>query len=169
MTIVLGVDLGDRRIGLATGDTESGRVTPLSTLRRATPERDAASLARICREQAAGEVVVGLPLHLDGSESDQSRLTRDWVAAVAPRIDARVSLRDERLTSEAARARLGRPPRGRAGGPPSPSARRQWRARIDREAAAAIVQAELEARAAGMASEAVTPDPATSDEAGGRA
>lgn len=154
MTVLLGIDLGDRRIGLATGDTGTGRVAPLTTLRRATPERDAASIERICREQHASEVVVGLPLHMDGSESDQSTRTRAWVAAVEPLLGRRMGLRDERLSSESARTRMGRPPRGRAGGPPSPSAQRQWRARIDREAAAAIVQSELDARAADTRGEA---------------
>ncbi|HKZ90926.1 MAG TPA: Holliday junction resolvase RuvX, partial [Candidatus Limnocylindrales bacterium] len=84
----------------------------------------------------------------DGTESEQSRRTREWVAAVVPMVGLPLTLRDERLTSQSAEARLGRAPRGRAGGPPSPAARRARRARIDREAATLIVQAELDALAA---------------------
>lgn len=148
MSVLVGIDLGERRIGVAIGDTVSGDVRPFQTLRRGSSVQDAAAIARICAEQRADAVIVGLPLHMDGSESEQSRRTRDWVAAVEPDLTMPVTFRDERLTSEAATSRMGRAPRGRSGAPPSAAARNAWRARIDREAAAAIVQRELDARAA---------------------
>jgi RNase H-fold protein (predicted Holliday junction resolvase) len=58
-----------------------------------------------------------------------------------------VSFRDERLSSHVAEARVGRASRGRSGGPPGPTRRAEHRARIDREAAAVILQDELDARA----------------------
>lgn len=146
MSVVLGIDLGDRRIGIAAGDTESGAVTPLLTLRRGTPAQDALAIGRVAAERRAQELVVGLPLHLDGTESEQARRTRAWVAEVDTMLDVPIHWRDERLTSQAAEVRLGRPPRGPSGGAPSPQARRARRARIDREAAADIVQRELDAR-----------------------
>jgi putative Holliday junction resolvase len=148
MTVLLGIDLGDRRIGVAAGDTTTGAVRPLMTLRRGTLERDAAAISRICAERDARAVVVGLPVHLDGSESEQSARTRAWADAVAPLLAVPVYLRDERLTSRSAESRMGRAPRGRSGGPPSTAARNAWRARIDREAAAAILQREIDARVA---------------------
>ncbi len=148
MSVLLGIDLGDRRIGVATADTTSGSVQPLLTLRRGTPAQDAAAIGRICAERHADAIVVGLPLHMDGSESEQSERTRAWVDSVIPALDAPVTFRDERLSSRSAEARMGRPPRGRSGGPPSSAARNAWRARIDREAAAAILQSEIDARAA---------------------
>jgi putative holliday junction resolvase len=147
VSALLGIDLGDRRIGVAAGDTASGSVTPLLTIRRGSPTQDAQALARICAERRAEAIVVGLPLHMDGSESEQSERTRAWVAAVTALIDVPVTLRDERLSSQSAQDRMGHPPRGRSGGAPSAAARRGWRARIDREAAAAILQRELDARA----------------------
>jgi len=147
VTVLLGIDLGDRRVGIASGDTGTGSVKPLLTLRRGTAAQDAAAIGRICSERHVDSVVVGLPLHMDGRESEQSRRTRAWVEALAATLNVPVVLRDERLTSESAEARMGRAPRGRAGGPPSAAARKAWRARIDREAAAAIVQSELDARA----------------------
>ena len=146
MTVLLGIDLGDRRIGVATADTNTGSVKPLSTLRRGTPAQDAEAIARIGTERHAAELVVGLPLHRDGRESEQSQRTREWVEAVAPLVDLPVTLRDERLTSQSAEERMGRAPRGRSGGAPSAKARNAWRARIDREAAADILQRELDAR-----------------------
>jgi putative Holliday junction resolvase len=148
VTVLLGIDLGDVRIGIASADTASGSVKPLLTLRRGTPQQDAEAIRRICDERRAEAIVVGLPLHMDGSESDQSQHTRAWVDAVAPAVDRPLTLRDERLTSQSAETRMGHAPRGRAGGPPSAKARNAWRARIDREAAAAILQSEIDARAA---------------------
>jgi len=143
---LLALDVGERRIGIALADTETGAVKSLATIRRANPARDAATVARLAREQGATEVVVGLPLNADGSEGAQARLTRDWAAAVGAAVALPVTWRDERLTSERAEVIAGRPARGRAGGPPSPAARNAYRARIDRLAAAGIAQAELDAR-----------------------
>ena len=147
MTVLLGIDLGERRIGIATGDTSTGSVKPLLTLRRGSPSHDAEAIGRICVERRAEAVVVGLPLNTDGSESAQSERTRAWVAEVEPLLDLPVSLRDERGTSVQAEVRMGRARRGHSGGPPAGRARNAWRARIDREAAATIVQRELDARA----------------------
>jgi putative pre-16S rRNA nuclease len=148
VTRLLGVDLGERRIGLAVGDTETGSVRPLTTISRADAARDAKTLGRVCEEQRIDELVVGLPLSMDGTEGTQAAVTRDWAAAVQPLLSRTIRWRDERLTSVEAEARIGRAARGRAGGPPSSSSRDARRARIDREAAAAIVQAELDARSA---------------------
>ena len=146
MSVLLGIDLGERRIGIAWADTGSGAVQPLVTLRRGTPAQDADVIERLCAERGAEALVVGLPLHLDGRESEQARRTREWVAAVEPRLSVPLRLRDERLSSVGAEASMGRPPRGRSGGPPSATARRAWRARVDREAAARILMGELDAR-----------------------
>lgn len=148
MTRLLAIDLGERRIGVALGDTESGAVKPLATIRRAEAARDATSIARLAIEQAATEVVVGLPLNVDGSEGEQARRTRAWAAEIAATVTLPLSWRDERHTSQRAESIAGRQGRGRAGGPPSPKARNAYRARIDRLAAAGIAQAELDARTA---------------------
>jgi putative Holliday junction resolvase len=156
---VLGVDLGERRIGLAVADRDGGRAIALTTLTRgAAPADDAAALARVVAEQAADELVVGLPLHANGDEGLQAAATREWVAAVAPIVGLPVTFRDERLTSHLAEARVGPMKRGRSGGPPTRAQRDAHRAWIDREAAAIILQDELDARAA--AGDAAGPDPA---------
>jgi putative Holliday junction resolvase len=150
---LLGIDLGSRRIGLAVADTGSGSVRPLSTLRRADFERDAATLARVAAEQRVDEVVVGLPLNMDGSEGAQAAATREWAAQVAVAIELPLVWRDERLSSESAERCAGAPRRGRSGGPPSAAARNTRRARVDQLAAAQILQAELDARRAAATSD----------------
>jgi putative Holliday junction resolvase len=148
VTRILGIDLGERRIGLAIADPE-GPAMALTTIRRgATLADDASALARVITEQGVTEIVVGLPLHASGAEGTQSELTRDWVAAVQPLVGLPVVFRDERLTSHLAEQRLGPMKRGRSGGPPSRSQREAYRGRVDREAAAIILQDELDARAA---------------------
>lgn len=148
MTRLLGIDLGERRIGLAIGDLDGGAV-PLATIRRGRDlDADAATLGRILVEQRASELVVGLPLEASGDEGPQAQLTRAWAEAVAERVGVPLALRDERLTSHQAEQRVGPMRRGRSGGPPTPMQRDAYRARIDREAATIILQNELEARAA---------------------
>jgi putative pre-16S rRNA nuclease len=145
---LLGVDLGERRIGLAVADRDGGRASAHSTLRRRTvPADDAAGLARVVAEQNVDELVIGLPLHANGDEGSQAAATRAWAAAIAPILGLPVTFRDERLTSYIAEERVGPMKRGRSGGPPTRAQRDAHRARIDREAAAIILQDELDARA----------------------
>jgi putative Holliday junction resolvase len=145
---ILGADLGERRIGLAVADGDGGRAIALVTLRRSTPAQDAAAIARIATEQGADELVVGLPLHASGDAGTQAEITRTWVAALEPLVGLTITLRDERLTSHLAEQRLGPMKRGRSGGPPSRTQRDAYRGRVDREAAAIILQDELDGRAA---------------------
>jgi putative Holliday junction resolvase len=144
---LLGIDLGERRIGLAIAEAD-GRALPLATLERGSSVgQDAARLARIVEREAVVELVVGLPLEASGASGRQAELTRAWAAAVAELLGLPVILRDERLTSHVAETRLGPMKRGRSGGPPTRTQRVAYRSRVDREAAAIILQDELDARA----------------------
>jgi putative Holliday junction resolvase len=148
VTRILGVDLGDRRVGLAIADRDGGRALPLMTVnRKATVEDDAAALSGIVMDQAIDELVIGLPLHAAGDEGSQAIATRAWADALAPILGLPVTFRDERLTSHLAEQRVGPMKRGRSGGPPTRAQRDAHRARIDREAAAIILQDELDDRA----------------------
>lgn len=148
MARLLGIDLGERRIGLAVADDDGSSAQPLATIRRsASLDADATALLEVITAQGITDLVVGLPLEASGSEGPQSALTRQWAAAIEVRLGVPVSLRDERLTSYLAETRLGPMKRGRSGGPPSKTQRDAYRARVDREAAAIILQDELDARA----------------------
>jgi putative Holliday junction resolvase len=148
VTRLLGVDLGTKRIGLAVGDTATGSVMPLTTIRRADVQRDARTISRFSQEQRIDELVVGLPLNMDDSEGPQAEQTRAWAAAISDITTLPLTWRDERKTTEAAIDRVGPPARGKSGGPPSARARNDYRSRLDQLAAAAIVQAEIDARSA---------------------
>lgn len=160
MTRLLGIDLGERRIGLAIAEGDGASPRPHSTLKRASSlERDAVALAEIIAASRIDELVLGLPLDMSGAEGSQATTTRAWGEAIAARLEIPVVFRDERLTSHVAEARLGPMKRGRSGGPPSRVQRDAYRARVDREAAAVILQDELDARAAGRAPGPVAPLP----------
>ena len=152
MSRLLGIDLGERRIGLAIADRDGSPASPLATIRRARRiAGDVAALSRVIGEQGVDEIVVGLPLEASGADGPQARLTRTWAEAVAGALGLPMAYRDERLTSHLAEQRLGPMPHGRSGGPPTAHQRDVYRARVDREAAAIILQDEIDARAAAAA------------------
>ena len=144
---ILGVDLGERRIGIAIVEARDVIARPLTTIPRArTVDADAANLAPLVTGHGVGELVVGLPLEARGNEGSMAAAARTWAVGVGKRLGLPVSMRDERLSSHVAEARLGPMPRGRSGGPPSRTQRDRYRGRVDREAAAIILQDELDAR-----------------------
>jgi putative Holliday junction resolvase len=144
---ILGIDLGEKRIGLAIADAGVGISRPLATLNRGhTPEADVEALGRVCREHDVVELVVGLPVEARGTEGTMAASARLWAVALGAGLGLPVVMRDERLSSFEAERRLGRMPRGRSGGPPSRTQRNAFRARVDREAASVILQDELDAR-----------------------
>jgi putative transcription antitermination factor YqgF len=161
VTAILGVDLGERRIGLAIADDATGPAMPLATVRRArTPADDVTVITRALGGRDIAELVVGLPLEASGVEGPQARTTLEWARELSDRLGLPLSLRDERLSSHLAETRIGPMRRGRSGGPPTPSQREAWRARVDREAAAIILQDELDARARLVEDLVATPPPA---------
>ena len=146
---ILGIDLGERRIGLAIADADGFAARPLATVNRAAslaPADDAATLARVVAEQGVAELVVGLPLEASGAHGTMAEGASTWARAVADCLGLPVTMRDERLSSHLAESRLGPMPRGRSGGPPSRTPRDRYREKVAREAAAIILQDELDAR-----------------------
>jgi putative Holliday junction resolvase len=93
----LGLDVGDRRIGVAVSDPDGRIAVPLQTYERRGRD-DAAALVRLARAEDARRIVVGLPLSLDGSRGAQA----EAAAAFADELraaDLEVVLWDERLSS----------------------------------------------------------------------
>lgn len=161
MTRLLGIDLGTRRVGLAIAEADGVGARPLATVnRRRSVAADAAVLGELIAANRVDELVVGLPLDMDGGEGAMAAAARAWASELAHHLALPVRLRDERLSSHVAEGRLGPAGRGRAGGPPGRVRRERRRARVDREAAAVILEDELAARRAGQPGEPVpTPEP----------
>lgn len=99
---LLGIDLGDKRTGLALAEVELGIVSPVKTievpLRRMNDLIGAIDEAR--RELGPDAVVVGLPLNMDGSEGPAAKRVREFASALGDRMAGTpIHLYDERLTS----------------------------------------------------------------------
>jgi putative Holliday junction resolvase len=164
VTRLLGIDLGERRVGLAVGEDDGSGARPHSTIRRGRDlDTDAIAVGAVVEAEAIDALVVGLPLEASGDEGPQASLTRSWGESIATRLDLRVTFRDERLSSHLAETRLGPMKRGRSGGPPSKTQRDAYRARVDREAATIILQDELDTRARDRSSSQRPPVPQETD------
>ena len=135
----LAIDLGERRIGLAVGDESGGSRGLPTMMRRASVDEDGMRLRTVVGEHRITELLVGLPLHADGTLSPQARRTFEWATEIARTLDLPLLFVDERYSSERAAAALGRAPRGRSGGAPGPTRREARRAAVDREAARLIL------------------------------
>lgn len=104
MTRVLGLDYGRARCGCAVSDPTGTLVTPLHAIARPGERRGLQELAALVAEREVGRVVVGLPLTLDGGESEQTRETRRFARRLARQLGegVPVALHDERLTTRLA-------------------------------------------------------------------
>lgn len=136
---ILGLDVGDRRIGVAISDALGLTAQPVDTLIRTKLDRDLRWLARLARRESCVEAVVGNPLYLSGDLSPQAMKAQAFADALRQGTGLHVHLWDERFTTTEAHRHL-----DRAGHPA-----RSRREVIDQVAAVLILQAFLDARAAG--------------------
>ena len=103
---VLGLDLGEKRIGLAVSD-EDGRIAfPAGVLVRKSERQDFAALRKLVEERGIGRAVVGLPLHMSGRAGPQAEAARAFAATLAEKAGIPVDTLDERWTSVAAERSL---------------------------------------------------------------
>jgi putative Holliday junction resolvase len=135
----MGVDWGERRIGLALSDETGTLATPLTTLLRRPGKRPPiVRIERLAREHAVQAVVVGLPLELSGAESGWTREVRTIAEQIGSRLDLPVHLIDERLSSVRAERAV------RSSG--RPRSEREDKDRMDAAAAAVLLQDWLDRR-----------------------
>jgi putative Holliday junction resolvase len=98
---LLGLDLGEKTIGLALSDTLLSVATPMQTLKRGKFGADAAQLDFIISAQGVGGLVVGLPLNMDGSDGPSAQSARAFARNWAAHSPLPVVLQDERLSTSA--------------------------------------------------------------------
>jgi putative Holliday junction resolvase len=101
--VILGIDYGKKRLGLALSDEFGVTSRPYATWTRINRRRDLARLRELVRRQSVRHIVVGLPLRLDGAPSEMSQKARSFAARVEKALGIRVEMVDERLTSWEAR------------------------------------------------------------------
>jgi len=104
--ICLAFDHGGARIGVAVGQSLTASARPLTTLRAQQGVPDWQTIESLLREWQPAAVIIGLPLHQDGSESASSKAARDFADALSTRHAVTVHLHDERLSSRDAEQRF---------------------------------------------------------------
>jgi len=137
---VLAIDVGERRVGFAISDPTRTLARPLATL-TVVPGQALDTVAHKIAQLAAeddgvAEIVVGMPVHLDGSPSEQTTRVAAFVDGLRTRTPIPIRMADERLTSREAESRLA-------------VNERDWRKRkktLDAAAAAIFLQEYLDHR-----------------------
>ena len=109
---ILCLDIGERRIGVATGDSGIGIATPLTTIQRRTWEQDCAELKRLLVAQQAERLIVGLPISLDGLLHQQGERIKDEGERLGNALGMAVVFWDERFSTVIAEERLQQSPTG---------------------------------------------------------
>ena len=99
---VLAFDFGTRKIGVAVGDLSLRLAHPLTTLHGAAGDARLAAISALVKEWQPVALVVGLPLHMDGTPHETTRLAERFAAWLAERFALPVRLVDERLSSVSA-------------------------------------------------------------------
>jgi len=130
---LLGLDLGQSRIGVAISDPDRRMAVPVGTIRTGAPE-DVKAIAGLVRDHGVAAIVVGYPLHMSGEAGAAAHHAERFAQALRGFLGLPVYLQDERLSTVDAERRLGEA--GVRG--------RQRRGVIDQTAATVILQAFLD-------------------------
>jgi putative holliday junction resolvase len=132
----MGLDVGDRTVGIALSDELGWTAQPFQTLRRKRLQEDLETLGRIASEENVREVVVGMPLHMSGVEGRQARKVKSFAAGLEEKVSVPVVFWDERLSTAAAERILLEADLSRA----------KRRKQVDKVAAAIILQGYLDSK-----------------------
>jgi putative Holliday junction resolvase len=131
---LLGLDLGEKTIGLALSDVRRTIASPLETIERTKFRADAERLLKLARLHKVGALVVGLPLNMNGSEGPRAQAARAFVRNLAPLTELPVAFWDERLSTAAVTRTL----------IAADASRRRRAALVDKMAAAYLLQGALD-------------------------
>lgn len=108
MRRILGLDIGDKRIGIAVSDLLGMMAQPLYTLTRKSTKDAINEIAEIIQKEDIKQVVVGLPKNMDSTEGIQAKRTRDFSQLLLEKTNSNIEIIycDERLTSKMAKQSL---------------------------------------------------------------
>ena len=134
---LLGLDLGEKTIGMAVSDSTFTIASPVGTIRRKKFTQDAAELLRLVDEREVGGLVIGLPINMDGTEGPRCQSSRQFAANLLALREIPIAFWDERLsTSAVERAMVS-----------ADLSRKKRAKRVDTAAAAYILQGALDSLA----------------------
>ena len=97
----LGLDVGDRRIGVALSDPGGILASPFAIIERADVDQSIAAIADIVQKQGISLIIAGLPQSLSGAEGQQAEKVRAFIEKLSERVPIPVVFRDERLSTVA--------------------------------------------------------------------
>ena len=106
MRPLIGLDLGEKTIGVALSDRLGCVATPMETIRRRKFTLDAAHLLRIAADRDVGAILLGLPRNMDGTEGPRCQSTRAFARNLSRLSDLPIGFWDERLSTVAAEKAL---------------------------------------------------------------
>ncbi|MBO9435492.1 Holliday junction resolvase RuvX [Ruegeria sp. R13_0] len=106
MTALMGLDLGEKTIGVAVSDRMRGVASPLETVRRKKFTVDSARLLELIKDREIGGVILGLPKNMDGTEGPRCQSTRAFARNLTRLTDCPIGFWDERLSTVAAEKAL---------------------------------------------------------------
>src|SRR5690606_40247334 len=102
MVRILGLDYGDKTIGVAVSDEFGWTAQGLETIRRRKPEDDLNRLEQIIQQYSVTEIVLGLPKNMNGTIGPRGEICKDFAVTLQQRFELAVHLWDERLTTVSA-------------------------------------------------------------------
>lgn len=102
--VVIGLDVGEKRIGVAIGDTDTKIARPSNPIRN--DETIVPNIEKLISECETTTIIVGLPRNMDGSETDQSKYIRKFADYLSEKINVQIIFQDESLTSVIAEQNL---------------------------------------------------------------
>lgn len=106
MSALIGLDLGEKTIGVAVSDRMRGVASPLETVRRKKFTLDSARLLEIIADREIGGILLGLPKNMDGSEGPRCQSTRAFARNLSRLTEVPIGFWDERLSTVAAEKAL---------------------------------------------------------------
>jgi putative Holliday junction resolvase len=98
---LMGLDVGDKTIGLALSDVRLTIASPLETIKRSKFRKDALALAEIVKKHEVGGLVLGLPVSMDGTEGPRCQSVRQFAASLYEVLPLPMAFWDERLSTSA--------------------------------------------------------------------
>ena len=98
---IVGLDLGEKTIGVAVSDTTRMVATPLELIRKVKFTDDAAALFKLMQSRGAAGMVIGLPVNMDGSEGPRCQSSRAFARNILRLKDIPIAFWDERMSSMA--------------------------------------------------------------------
>jgi putative holliday junction resolvase len=131
---ILGLDIGDKRIGVAMCDPDEILASPLTTINRIDDEQAVGEIKAIVDKNKISIAVAGMPYSLSGQESQQTVKTREFALKLESAAGIKIEFQDERLTTNEARRLLNS----------SGSKKNRQKGDLDSAAAAILLQAYID-------------------------